>query len=45
MKYYQYTFAEHGRSDDYIGSVTAYYEIAADMSFLRSLEIYEDGVA
>lgn len=45
MKYYRYTFAEHGRNDGYTGSVTGYYEIAPDLSFVRSLEIFEDGVA
>ena len=45
MNYFRYTFAEHGRNDGYEGAVTAFYEIAPDMSFVRSLEIFEDGVA
>lgn len=45
MNYYRYTFTEHGRRDGYDGSVTAFYEVAPDMSFVRSLEVFEDGVA
>lgn len=45
MQYFRYTFAEHGRRDGYDGSVTAFYEITSDMSFVRSLEIFEDGLA
>jgi hypothetical protein len=45
MNYYRYTFAEHGRHDGYTGSVTGYYEIAPDLSFVRSLEVFEDGIA
>ena len=45
MEYFRYTFAEHARCDGYEGSVTAFYEIAPDMSFVLSLEIFEDGIA
>ena len=45
MKYYRYTFAEHGRKDSYKGSVTVYYEVAMDTSFVRAIEIFEDGIA
>ena len=45
MQYFRYTFAERGRRDGYDGSVTVFYEIASDMSFVRSLEIFDDGLA
>jgi hypothetical protein len=44
MRYYRYITEEHARSE-IKGEMTAYYEIADDQSFVRSLEVYPDSVA
>src|SRR5882724_2056893 len=43
MHYYRYITKEHARMD-IGGEMVAFYEIADDSSFVRSLEIYADGV-